>query len=121
MITLIGSRCKTGNGFSRGVLISRFLLGNLQIQSRKYLNLNPLRVINHDYATLKLKVWFWWFDAVVTPVPIPNTEVKRCSGDDSPIGAKVASRQNQVFNSHLAHLKRWLFVAFDSSPRPCYY
>jgi hypothetical protein len=39
---------------------------------------------------------------VVTPVPIPNTEVKRCSGDDSPIGAKVASRQNQVFNSHLA-------------------
>jgi hypothetical protein len=60
--------------------------------------LNPLRVINYGYTTLKLKVWFWWFDAVVTPVPIPNTEVKRCSGDDSPNWAKVASRQNQVFN-----------------------
>jgi hypothetical protein len=31
---------------------------------------------------------------MVTPVPIPNTEVKRSWGDDSPIGAKVASRQN---------------------------
>ena len=31
MITLIGSRCKAGNRFSRGVLIPRFLLGNLKI------------------------------------------------------------------------------------------
>jgi hypothetical protein len=122
MITLIGSRCKHSNVFSRGVLISRFLLGNLKTKprSKKFLflyywgtvlkkiltpsnnfvrtkfsqsefdwvNLNPLRVINNDYTTLKLKVWFWWFDAVVTPVPIPNTEVKCCSGDDSPSGQK---------------------------------
>ncbi len=32
------------------------------------------------------------------PVLIPNTEVKRSSGDDSLYGAKVASRQNRVFN-----------------------
>ena len=31
MITLIGSRCKTSNRFSRGVLIPRFLLGNVNI------------------------------------------------------------------------------------------
>ena len=26
--------------------------------------------------------------AVDTPVPIPNTEVKHCSGEDSPLGQK---------------------------------
>ena len=31
MITLIGSRCTASNRFSRGVLIRRFLLGNLKI------------------------------------------------------------------------------------------
>ena len=31
------------------------------------------------------------------PVPIPNTEVKHGSGDDTLLG-KVASRQNQAFN-----------------------
>ncbi len=35
---------------------------------------------------------------MVTPVPIPNTEVKRSCGDDSPMRAKVACRQNKVFN-----------------------
>jgi hypothetical protein len=29
---------------------------------------------------------FWWFGAMATPVPIPNTEVKRSCGDDSPMG-----------------------------------
>ena len=28
----------------------------------------------------------WWFGAVATPVPIPNTEVKRSCGDDSLTG-----------------------------------
>ena len=35
---------------------------------------------------------------MVTPVPIPNTEVKRSCGDDSLIEAKVASRQNKIFD-----------------------
>ena len=34
------------------------------------------------------------------PVPIPNTEVKHGSGDDTLLG-KVASRQNQVFNEKI--------------------
>ena len=63
-------------------------------------HLYPFRLVRLKILFIigTLKIWFWWFDAVATPVPIPNTEVKRCSGDDSPIGAKVASRQNQVFN-----------------------
>ena len=39
----------------------------------------------------------WWFDARVTPVLIPNTEVKPGSGDDTSNG-KVASRQHRVLN-----------------------
>ncbi len=39
MITLIGSRCKASNRLSRGVLIPRFLLGNLKIAHvRKCMN-----------------------------------------------------------------------------------
>ena len=30
-----------------------------------------------------LNFLFWWLDAMKTPVPIPNTEVKRGSGDDT--------------------------------------
>ena len=33
-----------------------------------------------------------------TPVLIPNTEVKHCSGDDTLLG-KVANRQHKVFNT----------------------
>ena len=40
---------------------------------------------------------FWWLDAGVTPVLIPNTEVKPCSADDTLTG-KVGSRQNRVLN-----------------------
>ena len=31
----------------------------------------------------ELNVLFWWFNARVTPLPIPNREVKPGSGDDS--------------------------------------
>jgi hypothetical protein len=41
-----------------------------------------------------------------TPVPIPNTVVKRSCGDDSPNWAKVASRQDREFN-------RGLISSFD--------
>ncbi|MBM2817666.1 MAG: hypothetical protein HW401_256 [Parcubacteria group bacterium] len=30
-----------------------------------------------------LNFLFWWLSAMETPVPIPNTEVKRGSGDDT--------------------------------------
>ena len=72
MITLIGVRCTHSNVFSRDVLIARFLLGKLES-------------INHACSTL-LNALFWWLNAKVTPLPIPNREVKLCSGDDTPCG-----------------------------------
>ena len=45
----------------------------------------------------KLNILFWWLNAEVTPVLIPNTEVKLGSADDTLTG-KVGSRQNKVFN-----------------------
>lgn len=37
MITLIGTRCKHSNMLSRGVLIRRFLLGNIECHDHFYL------------------------------------------------------------------------------------
>ena len=48
---------------------------------------------------------FWWLDAEVTPVLIPNTEVKLCSADDTRKG-KVGSRQNKVFDT-LYLMNQW--------------
>ena len=50
-----------------------------------------------------LNFWFGWLGAMAHPVPIPNTEVKHGSGDDTILG-KVASRQNQAFNQFVAFL-----------------
>ena len=41
---------------------------------------------------------FWWFNAGVTPDLIPNSEVKPCSSDDTPMEGKVANRQNTELN-----------------------
>ena len=47
---------------------------------------------------------FWCFDARVTPVLIPNTEVKPRSGDGTRKG-RVARRQNIVLNGFF-HTKK---------------
>ena len=52
--------------------MDRFLLGNLNVT--KVLFCFCLKIFN---------VKFWWFDAVVTPDNIPNSEVKHCSSDDT--------------------------------------
>ncbi len=39
----------------------------------------------------------WWFVAGVTPLPIPNREVKPCRTDDSLFEAKVGSCQDSGF------------------------
>ncbi len=41
---------------------------------------------------------FWWLDAEVIPVLIPNTEVKLCSANGTHYLGRVGSRQNKVLN-----------------------
>ena len=53
------------------------------------------RVIVGDL--LGLKILFWCFIGGVTPVLIPNTEVKPISADDTRKG-KVGRRQDKTFN-----------------------
>ena len=59
----------------------------------------------------------WWFVAGVTPLPIPNREVKPCRTDDSLFEAKVGSCQDcaleyiQNTKSHNFDLSLlWFFV-----------
>lgn len=54
---------------------------------------------------------FWCFDGGVTSLPIPNRAIKPASGDDSLL-AKVARRQNNVFENYLKKLYL-LFRAFS--------
>ena len=75
MITLIGFRCTHRKMFSQEVLIDRvFSQREWRFEYRNNL-LFPERVLPG------LEVLFWWFNGGVTPVLIPNTEVKLASGD----------------------------------------
>ncbi len=90
MTRLIGTTWKRSNALSEGVLIARFLLGNLEI-------ILPTKSVGR--SEIKFKCLYssslsWWFVAGVTPLPIPNREVKPCRTDDSPSGAKVGSCQD---------------------------
>ncbi len=90
MITLIGIRCKASDGFSRDVLIARFPIRNCenheqaemleQRESVIYKNTIP------DQSGCVLNRLFWWLNGKVTPLPIPNREVKLASVDDTPCG-----------------------------------
>ena len=83
MTTLIGCRCKSGNIFSRALLIGRGLflkklfkminiLCNFQRTSWK-----P-RIIGRQQTKV-----CWWPSKRKPPVPIPNTVVKTLSGDNT--------------------------------------
>ena len=87
MITLIGFRWKHSNVLSREVLIGRFLLGNVSVAL----------FLNSSKPVYWLNALFWWFDAVDTPLPIPNREVKRRSTDDTRKG-KVGNCRNRALN-----------------------
>ena len=68
---LIGARCKRGDTFSQRILIGRglFLLIHVRVLTQSIKLIQFLRVgVN---------------GAEVTPVPIPNTEVKLCREDDT--------------------------------------
>ena len=83
MTTLIGCRCKSGNIFSRALLIGRglflkklfkmmYILCNFQRTSWK-----P-RIIGRQQTKV-----CWWPSERKPPVPIPNTVVKTLSGENT--------------------------------------
>ena len=80
MITLIGFRCTHRKMFSQEVLIDRVFS---QREWRFEYRNNLLFTAYGGFVYLKnhLEVLFWWFNGGVTPVLIPNTEVKLASGD----------------------------------------
>jgi hypothetical protein len=88
MTRLIGTTWKRSNALSEGVLIARFLLGNLEIILLKNRFRNKILMLIHSSSLS------WWFVAGVTPLPIPNREVKPCRTDDSLFKAKVGSCQD---------------------------
>ena len=65
MITLIGARCKSGNGLSQGVLIRPSPIGKFE----KHLKLTESKIAS------------WRFNAVDTPLHISNRAVKHRCGD----------------------------------------
>ena len=81
MITLIGFRCTHRKVLSQEVLIDRVFFSRKGgekgvLENRNNLLFTRLRV-------LILEILLWWFNGGVTPVLIPNTEVKLASGDGS--------------------------------------
>ena len=65
-----------------------------------------------------MNVLAWWLDASVTPVLIPNTEVKPRSADDSR-KAKVGSRQTKIFNFYfIARSVTDIFLLKNSATQP---
>jgi hypothetical protein len=87
MITLIGFRCKRCKVLSREVLIDRVS----GIRKKRLEYRNSLLFLEHkkhvkdllDASILPAHLGFllWWFGGGVTPVLIPNTEVKPACGD----------------------------------------
>ena len=94
MITLIGTRWKRSNALSQGVLIAQVLLGNLEIIIRQLAEKNK-------YSS----ALSWWFVAGVTPLPIPNREVKPCRTDDTLFKGKVGSCQDCALELVQSHNK----------------
>lgn len=90
MTGLIGSRCKCSNALSRGILISRlifpqFCFQRLQDFCKTDLTINK----RHHYSGAS--------NGRVPPDPIPNSEVKPSSTDDTWAASspgKVGQRQN---------------------------
>ena len=93
MTRLIGTRCTRSNAFSQGVLIARFLLGNLEIILFNKTDSENFKCLPR-HGGARSSSLSWWFVARVTPLPIPNREVKPRRTDDSPFGAKVGSCQD---------------------------
>ena len=118
MTTLIGCRCKSGNIFSRALLIGRGLflkklfkminiLCNFQRTSWK-----P-RIIGRQQTKV-----CWWPSKRKPPVPIPNTVVKTLSGENT--WRATSWEDNSLPTSNLNekenHLDKWFSFFWKHLP-----
>ena len=92
MTTLIGCRCKSGNIFSRALLIGRglFLIEICLQISKGYLDCEVYILCNFQCTSWKPRIIgrqqtkvCWWPSERKPPVPIPNTVVKTLSGENT--------------------------------------
>ena len=77
MTTLIGCRCKSGNIFSRALLIGRGLFLKKVIQDES------ASLYHYAISSVLAKRIRWWQIVRKPPVPIPNTVVKTLSGENT--------------------------------------
>ena len=83
MTTLIGCRCKSGNIFSRALLIGRglFLIEICKQISKGYRWKRKL--VSYVISSVLAKRIRWWQIVRIPPVPIPNTVVKTYRGENT--------------------------------------
>ena len=109
MVFLIPARVKI-NSPCEGELLRKGFRFSLTWRSKD----RTTGVLRNPYPKQSLKsgfnVLFWWLDERVTPDPIPNSEVKPLSSDDTLMEGKVASRRNKVLNLRKSPLKRGFFA-----------
>src|SRR6476660_6739740 len=98
MTTLIGRRCKHSNVFSRPVLIGRGLGTIMRVLAMERLRDDP-----HFEKDTKVS---GGHSGGVTPVPIPNTEVKPASADGTWGEAPWESRSPPDFSSRRSPPRR---------------
>ena len=91
-MSLIGLMCKRGDTFSLQVLIGRGLFLLLLLTSSP----SALRFISSFIVGV--------YGAEVTPVPIPNTEVKLCREDDT----WLATARETISMPALSSLSIWV-------------
>ena len=83
MTTLIGHRCKSGNIFSRVLLIGRglFLIEICKQISKGYRWKRKL--VSYVISSVLANRIRWWQIVRIPPVPIPNTVVKTYRGENT--------------------------------------
>ena len=112
MTTLIGCRCKSGNIFSRALLIGRGLfLKRLFLDYEVYILCNfqctrwKPRIIGRQQTQV-----CWWPSEKKPPVPIPNTVVKILSGENT--WRATSWEDNLLPTSKLNKSENWWISVF---------
>ena len=102
MTTLIGCRCKSGNIFSRALLIGRGLF-------LKRLFLDYEVYILCDFQRIAKRIR-WWQIVSKPPVPIPNTVVKTYRGENT--WRATAWKDSSLPASKLSKSENWWISIF---------